>query len=168
MSIVLPEIIELNNHNGNIDEYEGVIHKCYLDIFRNPEIFFNGKQVLPIKYPIQHKGRHWTFSHMTSNGKIEDEREYDLRRCERVPWVKPILQNLNNPVLKIWKQRRNSKNRIAIWHEKENFMIVLEERGKIYVLVTTFITKAKKYKDQYLKEYSEYLKAVQSGKIKPI
>src|SRR6187551_52788 len=113
MCVLLPEIIELVDYSGNIDNYENDIHDEYLDIFRNPPVYFRGKVVVPIIYPLQHKNRHWTFSHLTSNGygdKTESNRQYDLRRCERVVWIKPILENINNPCLKKWRQTNRQKN----------------------------------------------------------
>jgi hypothetical protein len=177
MCFELEEIIELNDYGGNFTNYEDAIHQIYLDIFRNPSIYFKGKMILPITFPRQHKNRHWTFSHMTSTGngkkgnnkkEIEDNRELDLRRCERITWVKQILQNLNKDCLKIWRERRNSKNRIVIWHEKMDFALVLQEESKVYRLVTTFNTAAPKYRTDNNNAYKQYISDLASGKAKPL
>jgi hypothetical protein len=168
MTMVLPDIIELSDHEWNIDSYEAAIHVVYLDIFRNPPVYYNGKQILPIVFPKQYKGRHWTFSHMTSTGKVEDDREFDLRRCERLTWVKKILMNLDHPSIKKWRQIRRSKSRIAIWHETQDFLIILEERTDTFKLITIFLTQAQKYKNQFNKEYQEYIKELNAGKADPI
>ena len=171
MCVLLPEIIELTDYGGNVDDYENVIHEKYLNIFRNPPIYFRTKSIIPIVYPIQHKGRHWTFSHLTSNGygsKIENERQYDLRRCERVVWIKPILENIDNPCLKKWRQTSRHKNRIAIWDEVNEILIVLEEAKRCFKLITTFLPLSIRHIDHYRDEYNEYLRLLQIGTERPI
>ncbi len=133
MPIELPVIVTLNDHGGHYASYEKVLYETYLGIFYNPPLTFQGKRVLPIRDP-QENGKDWTFLHMTSTGKSEATRELDLRRCERVCWVRKILESAPSAEIQIEKR---DKGKIVIKHQ--NFRIVLIENKKAFRLITTYI-----------------------------
>ncbi|MGR3219888.1 MAG: hypothetical protein ACUZ8H_08750 [Candidatus Anammoxibacter sp.] len=96
---------------------------------------YEGKKLALKKHPVVN-GKEATFWHIIQEGKIEDERIPDFRRCERIRWPKPIIEKGYLKKLKIWKNRRKNENRICIWNEDKEYLVVLAER-KGYILLWT-------------------------------
>jgi hypothetical protein len=43
-------------------------------------------------------GKEATFWHLTSEGEVEENRDPDFGRCERIGWVRAILENLESGI----------------------------------------------------------------------
>ena len=48
-----------------------------------------------------------TFWHMISLGKVESERTPELRRCERVSWPRPLIEQCQRDGVKVWEEMRS-------------------------------------------------------------
>jgi len=95
---------------------------------------------------------------MISEGKDEDERVPDFRRCERIGWPRPIIEHENEPTIKVWENERGGEKRICLWVESEEYLIVPAQR-KGYVLPwTAFLVARSHEKKKRQKEYEEYQK----------
>ncbi len=46
------------------------------------------------KHPLV-DGKEYTFYHITHKGNIENDRTPELRRCERIGWARPVIENGN-------------------------------------------------------------------------
>lgn len=159
-NLVLPPIIELSEYEGNFEKYINVLYAVFKHDFIDSKPFFRGKRLGLKKLPIV-DGRECTFYHFTHKGNIETERIPDLRRMERIPWPKPIINNSESPSLKVWKNIRRSngtKTRILIFHEKERYLVVLDER-KDFILPWTAYYVSENKKQKLLNEYERYIKA---------
>jgi len=87
---------------------------------------------------------------MIQEGKVEEDRTPDLRRCERIRWVSWVIENYSKvPEISCWKEKRNNQNEIVIWIEEEQYVVVLSERRDYWLLKTSYL-------------------ATQSGKIKQL
>ncbi|MBI4647965.1 MAG: hypothetical protein HY738_15610 [Bacteroidia bacterium] len=134
---VLPEIIILEEYSGNWHEYIEVVYLAFKADFIDSKPFFRGTKICLKRHPL-FQDKAYTFYHMTHKGDIENEREPDLRRCERIKWAKPVIENCDYWKLKVWPQVRNGKNRICIWLELKNepdYIIILDKRmnGDIFL-----------------------------------
>lgn len=151
----LPAIIELNSFHGDWDSYLEHLYKIYEQDFIKSKPLFNGT-ALRVKRNPKENGKDATFWHIISEGEIESERTPDLRRCERISWPKPIIDNHNNCNLKIWKNQRKGETRISLWFEEAEYLIILAER-KDYILFWTAYTVTREHSKRKLeKEFQSY------------
>lgn len=49
-----------------------------------------------------YQNRAYTFYHITHEGEVENERIPDLRRCECMPWARPVIEHAESWNLKFW------------------------------------------------------------------
>ena len=106
---------------------------------------------------------------MTHTGADEQNRVPDFRRCERMPWAKPTIENCDKWSLKIWPQVRQgkggTKDRLCIWLELENepdYIVILDVRGTYKLLWTAFVPQYPHEKRKRQKEYLTWLKTQKS------
>jgi hypothetical protein len=96
---------------------------------------------------------------MTSEGDDEQNRIPDMRRMERIQWPAHIINKSEHPYLKVWENTRGNKTNILIFHEKENYLVVLR-KVKDYILPwTAYLIDYPSRKRKLLKEYEEYIKS---------
>ena len=103
---------------------------------------------------------------MTHKGEDESDREPDLRRCERIPWARPVIENCDKWKLKVWPQERGTKNRICIWLERDadpDYFVILEVREKYILPWTAFVAEYPHQKKKKKKEYEEYIKKAKAA-----
>ena len=156
----LPEKIYLEDYGGDYKSYIDAVYAVFeRDFIRNKAYF--GSHKLALKFNPIFQDRAYTFYHMTHEGKVENERTPDLRRCECTPWAKPTVENAKKWDLKFWRQtRQRSKNRvcIALETEGETYFVVLEVRETYVLLWTAFLSEYRHQSLKKLKEYEEWKK----------
>lgn len=155
----LPETVSLNDYNGDFEAYFNYLYSVFVrDLIKNQPIF-KGLRVGARKHP-EHNGKHEGFYHLTSKDYEKtgyESRIFDPRRSERLPWIKPIIENYgcNKTCCKkieIWKER---KNRIHILFEDEYYVIVLDERKNYYVVVTAYYIETEHNLQNLLRRYEK-------------
>jgi hypothetical protein len=154
----LPEIVCLEDCGGDILNYIEVIYDIFKEDFVTNKPFFEGRRLGLKKYPYV-EGKEYTFYHMTHDGNVEDERIPNLRRCERMPFPRPIIEQSNHSSVKCWKNKRGTKDRILIFYEQEDYLVVLEDRGDFILPWTAYLVGGSNQKKKLLREYSDYIKA---------
>ena len=85
------------------------------------------------------QGKAFTFWHCVSEGAFEPNRTPDLRRCERVPWIRPIVEHEQDATVEVWQHRKNRDERLYLWLNEE-YLVVLGIRHKHFMLITAFPT----------------------------
>ena len=90
-------------------------------------------------------------------------REMDLRRCERIPWPRPMIGHSTDKSLSVWrserkKPSRSRQTRVLIWLENLDYVVVLAERPRAMILVTAYCTDIESHKEKLRKERDEYYK----------
>lgn len=163
----LPDIIELNHFGGNIDSYiDHLYDEVYIKSFYEHRIYFRGKPVLARAEP-KEGGREYSFLHSTSNGKNEANREYDLRRSERLHWVKPMIEgaDVSTDVI-VWQNVRRKKVKrktrksihTNLFHTKECFLISLHEEKHCWRFISCYHVYPEYKKNVYIREHGEFMK----------
>lgn len=163
----LPELIDFNDYQ-NYDLYEEALLEVYERDLWKGSMKFNGLNVIPRvhkRFELSGKMLDWTFAHFTSKGKIEEDREFDLRRCERIGWVKPIIDNAHLDCVKVWENDRHHNGKtitsVILWCEFARTKVVITKlKRKIdYYVITTFYLINKHHKIKSLNdEYNAYVK----------
>lgn len=157
----LPELIELQDHGGNWSEYEEILYKEFRASFIDNKQSFMGKTV-GIFTDKMYNNKEKTFWHVISEGPNEFDRTPDIRRCERINWIEKIINLIicnECPSIYKWKSKhRNKKFRYKLWCRKTDFIIILEERGDKFMLITAYTVNYGHAKRKLEKEYNESIK----------
>lgn len=131
----LPALEELTDHRGDFSRYLEAIYQIFCVDFVESKPMFEGKRLGLKRHPII-QGKEATFWHMISEGNDEAERLPNLRRCERIRWPRPIIENAADTALKVWREPNGSGHRVLIWFAEAEYLVVLDER-KDYILPWT-------------------------------
>lgn len=116
--------------------YVEVLYQAFVQDFCSlAGVTFRGHRVTAPRMP-EDQGKHASFWHVISEGKVEAERTPDPRRCERVPWIGWLVRRADNdPRLSWWEnERRTSGGRethVVILFERERFVVVLARRHNV-------------------------------------
>lgn len=158
----LPELIELNEYGGNITEYLEAVYQVFKEDFVDSKPVYRGKRLGLKKHPFV-EDKEYTFYHMTHEGDVETDRTPDLRRMERIAWPRPMIDHSEHEYLKVWKNTRRgrggTKTRILILHERERYLVVLDDRGDYILPWTAYLIRGRTQLQKHLKEYEQYKNA---------
>ena len=95
------------------------------------------------------KNKAETFVHViTRKSDYSNKRHYDRNRANRIHWIRPILENANDPRIKCF-QRLNgdNENQHYFYYDDEAFMVILREVNPDLAIVTAFcVDPLEKYK----------------------
>jgi len=154
--LVLPDLILFENYDSDWNQYEEVLYSYFkVDFINNKPKPFRGLRIGLKKHP-QYKNKEATFWHFITEGKNESERYPDFRRCERIRWPKPIIENDQNEDVKVWENTRGAKSNICLCYGDWEYLVVLR-KGNGYVLPWTAYYPYTEYtKLKWKKEYEEY------------
>ena len=158
MYFELPELIELTQFGGDFNRYLEAIYELFKRDFIDRKPVFRGMRLGLKKYPLSQDGKEATFWHMTSEGDDEDSRMPDLRRMERIQWPAPMINSSTHPYLKVWENTRGSKTNILIFHDAENYLVVLRKAKDYIIPWTAYLIEHQSRKDKLMKEYENYKK----------
>jgi len=146
---------------------------CIYEVFccevANAQLKFRG---LPVRcrYHEPYDGKHFSFWHLISEGRIEEDRTPDLERCCRIKWIGWIIGNADDSVLiRSWETerstRRGRRTRIPLWLYSEDYVVILEKRANFYLLITSYCVLPGQ-KKKFEKEWADWIayKAEAAGK----
>ena len=141
----LPELIFCDDFS-RWTEYQNLIYSIFKNDFITSKPYYKGHRVLPRKEPYEN-GVEESFFHITCNDYFKNNnRSPDLRRCERIKWVRSFIENYNCDLaacrncdgVKIWEEPYKMYSRIHLLLEEERYLVVIEKRKTYYLLVTAF------------------------------
>ncbi|PKM90321.1 MAG: hypothetical protein CVU87_02745 [Firmicutes bacterium HGW-Firmicutes-12] len=154
----LPELEPFEKYGGNWDKYLTIIYEIFKNDFIINKVCFNGQKIGMKRHPLL-KDKECTFWHIISEGSNEDQRTPDLRRCERIRWPKPSIENCGCDYIRIWENERKGDKRILIWCVEKDYLVVLAKRSGYILLWTAYIVDRDHQKNKLNKEYLVYKKA---------
>jgi hypothetical protein len=162
----LPPLITLDSCGGDWARYVEEIYARFKRDFVDSRPLYNGVRLGLRKHPVV-QGKETTFWHLISEGETEEDRLPDLRRCERIGWVRPLIEQAGKRAdVKIWKQQRKGKTNIAIAIDDFSYIVFLGERsgdsGPYLIPLTAYHVEGQKKRDRYRKEWGEYNEAQKS------
>lgn len=152
----LPELVLFNDYGGDWDKYLDALYEFFKADFIDRKPLYNGRRLGLKRHPMT-CGKEATFWHMIQEGAEEKERIPDLRRCERIRWPKPIIEHSNNAAVKVWKNKRKGEDRICLWLEPEEYLVILADRGSYILPWTAYMVDMPHRKRKLQKEYERYL-----------
>jgi len=155
----LPEQIYLEEFSGNFDAYNEAVYEIFREDFVTTKPTFEGVRLGLKKHPFV-DDKEYTYYHFTHSGDIETERIPDMRRMERIPFPRPMIDNSNSKSLKVWRNKRGTKERILILHEEERYLVILEDRGEYILPWTAYYIEYNNKIRRLIREYEEYHKGI--------
>ena len=138
----LPPLITLDEYRGDWWAYVEACYECYRRDFVFDSPILAGKPVWTISDPMR-DGKEETFWHIVE-GRSGDSQEQDLMRCERIAWIRPVIEATNSGRVKSWLVKRTSpgkrraQQRILIALEDFSFVVVLVDRKSFLLLLTAY------------------------------
>lgn len=105
--------------------------------------------------------RHHSYWHAVTEGEPEEARAVpEAERLERVPWVRPVIENEACPQssIKVWSNQRGSSTHVCIWFDRVNWLVVLKQLKTNYLLKTTYSPQSKRQR-QLHQEYARWKKS---------
>lgn len=134
-----PDLLSLSAFDGDWHRYEDELHHIFLEEIARAGLRFRGMPVSCRRIP-EAAGRWASFWHLVQEGPIENDRTPDLRRCERLRWIRWIIENsAAHPDIDEWQNSRGSERNTLLWY-REEYLVVLARRRGYWLLKTAYCT----------------------------
>jgi len=151
----LPPLICLEDCDGNWGKYINKVFAVFYRDFIESQPKYNNKWVRCRREPI-FQGKEAGFWHCTSTGDQEDQRKPDLRRCERIGWIRFAIENCLDVNVDCWTNERHGEVHHLVWLREELLVVLAERRRErdgfeYYQLITAYIPE-ESYKVKLRKE----------------
>lgn len=78
---------------------------------------------------------------------------------ERLRFPKFVIDNNTHNQILIWKNKRGKDERIVLFNEAENYIVILTDRTEYYMFITAYFVETEHRKKNLLKAYETYKKA---------
>jgi hypothetical protein len=153
----LPPLVCLPDYQGDFAKYLDAVYAYFKADFIDSKVLFGETRISLKRHP-QFQNKEYVFWHITSEGDVETERIPDFRRCERIRWVKPIIENASDPAVKQWENNRKGDRRVCLWLEEEDYLVVLALRKDYILLWTAYMTNFEHTRQKLQREYRKSLK----------
>jgi hypothetical protein len=148
-------------YDGDWEQYLAAIYAVFRRDFVLSRPNFAGRRLGLKRLPLE-GGKEATFWHFISEGKDEETRLPDLRRCERIAWIRPMIEAVGTVKVLAWPAARKNEKRIQVCLLDFSYMVVLADRGD-YLLPWTAFMIDHEYRRQALKrEYEAYMASQKS------
>lgn len=124
---------------GDWEAYETQLYAIFLGEIAQGGITFRGDRVSCRRLP-ETEGKWAAFWHLIQQGKVEEDRLPDLRRCERLRWVKYVIESWNvDADIEWWENTRGSETNILLWYCEE-YLVILARREGYWLLRSAYET----------------------------
>jgi hypothetical protein len=166
----LPALITLNDLGGDWNAYLEGVYGIFRRDFLDSRPTFRGTLVGHRKYEqggnTLPSGKEATFWHLISEGPNEEDRIPDMRRCERIAWVRHILDHAAQPnsEVRVWTQNRNGKLNFALAPPSFEYIVIMGWRepkeGRPYAIPLTAFDVKENKRGKYKKEWETNVAAL--------
>lgn len=157
----LPDLVYLEDFGGDWESYLDALYRVFVADFVRSKPRWPGKRVALKRYP-EYQGKGATFWHMISEGDQEDERIPDFRRCERIRWPRPMMDEFpdrrsdTNDRMLWWKSKRRNDERFVLAVPDFSYVVVVADRGDFVMPWTAYTVEQPHRREKLRREYEEY------------
>jgi hypothetical protein len=157
----LEPLTKLEDFGGDPVKYIDHIFSLFKRDFISTTPLYKGKKVFYDKK--DDNGKPATFVHITTEESMTSkERNLCLRRCERITWIKAIIEHASDPIVLVWEKEQKTSRRKAIrtylFLEQEDFLVILQEIKYGHYMITAIYVDNPNQKKKHLKAYGAYKK----------
>lgn len=142
-------------YSGNWDEYEEILYSVFKRDFLDSQPILKRFKVFIIVEP-KFKGKEWSFWHITSEGEIESKRTPNFRKCERICWIKPIIESYPHQIIKAWPIKEKGRMKICLCYGDWEYLVVLRRIKKGFLLITAHPIEYNNTKRKLEKQYIDF------------
>ncbi len=153
----LPELELFSDYGGDWDRYFEAIYQFFKADFIDDKPSFRGQRLGLKRHPVI-LGKEATFWHMISTGEVEADRLPDLRRCERIRWSKPIIENEISSEVRVWEEVRKGETRIHLWLYSLGYLVILNQRNGYLLPWTAYYVEYDHERKKLDKRWERYKK----------
>jgi hypothetical protein len=134
-----PDLVPFNAFRGDWAAYETELNRIFIAEIARGGLAFRGVRVNCRRVP-EAAGRWASFWHLVQEGRVEDDRTPDLRRCERIRWVRWVIENAAaHAEIDEWQNMRGTEANTLLWY-REEYLVVLAQRRGYWLLRTAYCT----------------------------
>lgn len=134
-----PDLVPFAAFGGDWPSYETELHRIFMEEIARGGIRFRDWPVNCRRIP-EAGGRWASFWHLVQEGRVEDDRTPDLRRCERIRWVRWVIENAaTHAEIDEWQEIRGTSVDTLLWY-REAYLVVLAKRRDYWLLKTAYCT----------------------------
>ncbi|WP_252178074.1 hypothetical protein [Endozoicomonas sp. 4G] len=152
----LPPLIRRKNYSAWNAFYEAVYQLFRAD-FVSSKPSFKGRRLALKRHPLTADGKEATFRHMITEGEVEEDRQPDIRRMERIRWPASVINHSEDTSIKVWRnQRRRNETRILLWLESHEYLVILADRRDYILPWTAYCVDREHTKRKLQREYVRY------------
>lgn len=157
----LPSLLLMADHDNIFPIYIEAVYDVFRRDFVDSQPKLNGKWVRHRRDPI-YDGKEAGFWHCASTGDNEDDRLPDMARCERIGWIRAVIENAAEPEINIWENKRGANTNTLLWFD-EDYLVILGNRTRVrdgfqyYQLLTAYCTWEESRKKKLRRERDAYL-----------
>lgn len=135
----LPDLLPFD---GDWHAYVEALYETYRRDFIQSVPAVEPSRRWAVKRHPEYEGKHATFWHLVSEGDVEQDRLPDLRRCERLPWARYLVDAaLGGHIgtsMYCWEQIRGKERRVLLAPNAFDYVVVLADRKDYVMLWTAF------------------------------
>jgi hypothetical protein len=104
-----------------------MLYAIFKQDFKDSQPVYDGNPVW--FFPELDDGKEVVFWHMTSRVDQETrERLPDLRRSERLPWVRPMMGNSTQPEILAWDYEEGDRTiKTYVWLKDQDFLVLMKK-----------------------------------------
>ncbi|MFC5571124.1 hypothetical protein ACFPN1_13745 [Lysobacter yangpyeongensis] len=161
----LPDLLLLEDSQGNWNAYLERLHACFKADFVDSKPTWPGKRV-GLKHHPAYDGKSATFWHLISEGDEESERMPDMRRCERIGWPRPMIDEFDEAApgttscrVVWWVEEREREQRYLLALDDFSYVVVVADRGSYVLPWTAFCCEYAHQRDKRRKAFERYWEA---------
>ncbi|MFH1900043.1 MAG: hypothetical protein ABIJ83_02100 [Patescibacteria group bacterium] len=157
----LPDIISFSDYNSDWNNYLRKLFEIFKNDFIDSRPLYKNKPVLFDNHQINNYPA--CFWHLITEDKVEDcdrvsEKNISLLRCERVCWIRPVIENHSDSIVSVWENKRKRKINTIFFLEDLDYIVILTNvKNRFYLLTAYYINYSHK-KEQIINERDQYLK----------
>lgn len=149
----LPEMYPVNPWTEKTYE---LLYEIFQKDFVNNQPQYRGYVVW--FFPEEEDGKEVVFWHLTSReDNAVGERIPDLRRSERLPWARPMLDNPDKPEVLDWDYEEGDGSiKTYVWLKDYDYLVVLKKyKDGRRRLITSFWIEYQNFRDKLEKKYKQ-------------
>lgn len=151
----LPDLVLFQDSGGDWAQYLETLYEHFRSDFVHSKPTWPNRRWAVKRHPV-YEGKEATFWHIISDGANEFERTPDLRRCERIRWPRPIIDNAREDNVKLWLNKRGRSERIVLSSADFSYLVVLEDRTEYVMLWTAYPVERPHQRRKLEKEYETF------------
>lgn len=138
-----PELVRFDAFGGDWNAYEAELYRIFQEEIAQGGLQFRGLRVSCRRTP-ETSGRWAAFWHLVQEGSVEADRTPDLRRCERIRWIRWVIENATtHPEIDEWKNERRTEKNTLLWY-REEYLVVIAQRRNYWLLKSAYCTEQKR------------------------